>query len=1744
MNLLKFFLSLFVLISFFISSSLSQERVYDKKTVIVSVYDKEKLEKDYNIKKFLFDVGDSYIYSVYVSEGKTIEEFIKELNSKDYVEFAEPNYIYHLNVVPDDEYVSYQWNLDKIQAYDAWDITTGSDDVVVGIIDTGVDYTHPDLKDNLWKNPDEICNNGIDDDSNGYIDDCYGWDAYREIGDDYRSDHGTHVAGIIAAVGNNGLGVAGLGWNVKVLSCNASDLYGNGLPMEDIADCFSYILKQKFFKGVNVVAVNGSFGSSTYSKAAEKFIKLLDEFGLIFVVSAGNESTDTDSNPSYPCAYRSDNIICVGATDENDKMAYYSNYGFSTVHISAPGSRILSTVRMSRYSSALNTYGYEKFSGTSMASPHVAAAVALLKSVEPDLSPAQIKMRILSTADNISPLYGRNKVCGRLNLYNMLMDISPPKFCMNLSMNDEYIFDTYGKEGFTVKTGVIRNTGKGQFIVNSVALTDPQYFHILEDECTGKSLEFLEECRLKIAYTHPLTHRGSLNEDIKTDLIINSSVGDFTFKLRGKINYRFDLGSALEVSKRNVFFKNVSIGDSKESVIKIKNIYEDDIRLKIRSASNPNFRVETTSLDNPCKNSEVLREKEYCYIKIIYNPQEEGTHYFMVSLTAENTEDKNTYREQIVETQNINIIGSTERTPDIQVIPDTEIIKVLKDKKGNIKKIITIRNQGTIPLTIHKIEFVSGVAGISLDKNAGNNPCGDSIVLSPNQKCTVGILFYGNDKKQNYSTFLRIYSNDKLEKNKFLYIKGIIDKPDIDIEPSKVKFGSLMIGKEKETVIRIYNNSEDYPISITGINLSNKTDFSLDTFGGDRPCGAVPFDIQEADYCTISVTFKPQTTGKKKAVLMVSSGSRSEDISLEGNGIEPIYPQLVVEPEEYDFGNIVVGNSESKVFEVKNEGFTDLTISEIKFKGKEFSLNLSGGNNPCGNTPVTLQPGSICTFEVTFTPQKDKDSKASIEIKSNDPSSKGFKIQLYGKGRYQSPVISVSPDRYDFGVVLIGTYKEKGFTVENTGEKQLRIEQIKLKGKSFSIVNNGCTAPISIAPGDSCSFTVRFTPGKDKREKASVEIKSNDPENKKIKIVLTGEGRYESSILSVTPDKNVIDFGKVKIGESVEKIIKFSNKGNISLHIYEMKFKAKNNFSLNKNGGDKPCGKLRDITLTAKDYCTVSVTFTPDEVDEFKSMLELKTDDPNNKKLKVELIGFGRPYPAPAISLSTRSINLRISNDNICSILGDIVVRNDGEETLKFSIKREKKEEISYSTTCYGFFSYLLDPGESCYISIKLSNCYKDKRRYINKTLKSKLFITDTNDPSETDIEIPINIEFYDSKELNKKSNVEIYKSSFPTEAFVYVGEVSYPYVFEIKNRSDGIVKVKDVYLTNNSDFILDFDAKRSFSSHLNNVYSCKSKQFELYPDEFCYIYVFFAPKSEGLKKTDIVVEEENGEKATYNLYSSAIKSDKKYVFIDPEVFDEFPFVLPNQESDIMEIKIRNIYEIPVQIDKIVLNNDTENSFEIFPQSGDKPCGTLLEIQPDDYCTIGVKFKPVSLGVKRAKLRVVFKDSPVNSVESEIVGRSVDTVEPHIVVTPRQIVTGLMYPKTVSDAYRITIKNTGTDTLNVSDIYPTESDITLINLNYGEKPCGRKSFSLAPYDYCTIGVIFSPQDRMDDMSSINIVSDDSVFPSLKIYIYSDPDERFTLRVGGRGCSIGYVSTLPIWLLSILVVITFRRMKGK
>ena len=314
-----------------------------------------------------------------------------------------------LSVVPNDPLLSSQWALNSTSLYGAWSQNTGSKNVVVAIIDSGIDLTHPDLKNNVWTNPFEIAGDGIDNENNGYVDDIYGWNFANNnnnVQDGYG--HGTHVAGIVGAEGNNSLGVAGVNWNVSIMPLKFMDDQGVG-NTGGAAQAMMYASMMKKNYGVNVVVANASWGGTTgFSDTLYNAINQLNDAGIVLTTAAGNYGSDTDITPRYPGCFNVDNVINVGAlTSDGVNLATFSNYGATSVDLAAPGSMIYSTMRS-------NYYGYK--SGTSMASPFVAGTVALLNSIKPNLSVAEVKSAIFGNVDKLSSLFGKVATGGKLNI--------------------------------------------------------------------------------------------------------------------------------------------------------------------------------------------------------------------------------------------------------------------------------------------------------------------------------------------------------------------------------------------------------------------------------------------------------------------------------------------------------------------------------------------------------------------------------------------------------------------------------------------------------------------------------------------------------------------------------------------------------------------------------------------------------------------------------------------------------------------------------------------------------------------------------------------------------------------------------------------------------------------------------------------------------------------------------------------------------------------------------------------------------------------------------------------------------------------------------------------------------------------------------------------------------------------------------------------------------------------------------
>ena len=293
---------------------------------------------------------------------------------------AERDYLVFPTLLPDDTSFSQLWGMHNtgqtggtadadIDAQEAWDLTTGSREILVGVIDTGVDRHHPDLAPNMWRNPNELAANGVDDDRNGFIDDIYGWDFFADDNDPMdENNHGTHCSGTIGGVGNNRAGVTGVCWQVSIVGIRFLGPVGGSTS--DAIECVNYS------RTLGVDLTSNSWGGGGFSSLLQAAIVNAGQADQLFVAAAGNDASNSDLAPQYPAGYAADNIVSVAASTDRDGLSSFSNYGQTTVDIAAPGSSILSTVRSG---------GYSTFSGTSMATPHVAGAVALLKSLAPEM---------------------------------------------------------------------------------------------------------------------------------------------------------------------------------------------------------------------------------------------------------------------------------------------------------------------------------------------------------------------------------------------------------------------------------------------------------------------------------------------------------------------------------------------------------------------------------------------------------------------------------------------------------------------------------------------------------------------------------------------------------------------------------------------------------------------------------------------------------------------------------------------------------------------------------------------------------------------------------------------------------------------------------------------------------------------------------------------------------------------------------------------------------------------------------------------------------------------------------------------------------------------------------------------------------------------------------------------------------------------------------------------------------------
>jgi subtilisin family serine protease len=381
-------------------------------------------------------LGASGLFLVHAPVSITVNETLQRFAKIPGFRYAEPDMLYEIQLTPNDASFSSMWGMNNtgqsggtvdadIDAPEAWNISTGSSNVVVGMVDTGIDYNHPDLAANVWTNPFEIPGNNIDDEGNGYIDDVRGYDWWGNGSTQGTPDndpmdqnnHGSHTAGTVGAVGNNGVGVTGVNWNVKMIALKIGGP-GNSVSSSAAISGLNYCIDMKN-RGVNIKLTSHSWGGGGFSSTLNTAIANQAAAGILLVAAAGNNGTNTDTTPFYPADYAQPNIISVGNMNRFNGRDSTSNFGLNSVDLFAPGTDVLSTVRVAAGS-------YANFTGTSMACPHVAGTAALCWAVNPNATYAQVRDAILQHTEPVAAFATLCVTGGRLSADDAVAALNNP----------------------------------------------------------------------------------------------------------------------------------------------------------------------------------------------------------------------------------------------------------------------------------------------------------------------------------------------------------------------------------------------------------------------------------------------------------------------------------------------------------------------------------------------------------------------------------------------------------------------------------------------------------------------------------------------------------------------------------------------------------------------------------------------------------------------------------------------------------------------------------------------------------------------------------------------------------------------------------------------------------------------------------------------------------------------------------------------------------------------------------------------------------------------------------------------------------------------------------------------------------------------------------------------------------------------------------------------------------------------
>ena len=1146
------------------------------------------LESSIGNRTFIISTGNE----ISIESHYTKKSELQKLNG--YVDIVEPDYVLSIVKTPNDSRFLELWGLNNegqtggsvdkdIDGNEAWDKTTGSKDILVGIIDTGVDRNHQDLKDNMWTNPGEIAGNGLDDDGNGYVDDLHGWDFANDDNDPFDDNsHGTHCAGTIGGVGNNGIGVSGVCWDVSMVGLKFLNQHGSG-ALSDAVKAISYATK------INVDLTSNSWGGGGFSPSMKNAIEEANAQGIGFIAAAGNHAGDNDKSPSYPASYNCENIISVGAHDHDGKSANFSCFGKTSVDIFAPGVRTLSTVPNNKYAS---------FSGTSMATPHVAGAYALILSVRPEWKSDKVKVALMEGADEENSLSDKCVTGGRLNI-DRALSIEPPQENLISISPSRLDFGELSINQLESLAFVLRNQGDLEVIITQADLVSDYFKHDLDLPFTMEPgtekrgvIKFQSEVQGDFSSTLSLMSNNNTGPQIELPLFAMVTANPKLLINPQELHFGLSAGEILR--------KKVNLSNTGDSVLNFSSFLSDNQKW--------------LSFENTQNNESYILPGQSTEFTITAFADQMNNSQMEAKILINSNDPENPEQQISISAQKLTEEGGLIIRPSSLVFEDTFIGQTME-------KEITLSNTGTKTISLDRFSFRTGSSQFSHQIKL-------PLILEPGEKSSEMIYFSPTEIGHTQSEAF-LLTNENGQEFRIYNMSGTAEiAPHMAVGPTALS-ASLSMNEEKQTALTISNTGgsvlEWEMKGITrkgGKSLTIKELFGTSHFTSlakgqfDQRKG-VPTSILGGgpDFHGYSWEDSNDATGPKHQWVDISkTGKRLESLSQVDDG----YSKVSL-PFSMDF----YGDKQSEVF-VSSNGYITFGAGSIEH-----------GHFPL---PSTMMPGNlIAPFAMDLNPLRG--GEIYVEKFDDEVIIQWNQIKDFaGIGEY---TFQASLNRN--GVIYFHYEKLNGQTDRaTTGIQNKTSDTGLLVAYNNQQIQQNSTIRVSTSPkwlhapittgkvpaGSSAQVEVLFKSSSilAGNYNAVIEVTSNSPDTPSIRIPVELNVKSEKVLIASPSDVN---FSSVLVGESKSEIIELINRGNAPINIESLS--AENEvFSTS----------LSSASINPGQEMKVQVSFQPRLGKEYQNQLLIKSDA-DNPTLEVSLFGMG--VATPSIKVSPQILNLTVN---------------------------------------------------------------------------------------------------------------------------------------------------------------------------------------------------------------------------------------------------------------------------------------------------------------------------------------------------------------------------------------------------------------------------------------------------------------------------------------------------------------------